>query len=322
MAAIFRHILRTPPPPSSSFPRPASSSPSSTLLSRPSCIRAASSPMDIHNQASKIKFTDFPYVSAPHRNLMVDLVSILETRLGSELLPCTLPPDVQYYQNETGTNHASLHIRSGLASSPVDFILGSWLHCELPTGGALNITSLSSYLNQTTDAPNFLLELIQSSPTSLVLILDLPPRKDLVLHPDYLQTFYQDTQLDTPRQRLDKLAEAKPYFSSSLYIRSVVSPTAILVRIEAEADGQRQSLEEIIENHVGPIAKEVLGIWLDQCASGKREVEEDERAYLKKRDDLIKRKTIEIDLGSNFPRLFGPDAADRVLGAIKEVYRV
>lgn len=204
----------------------------------------------------------------------------------------------------------------------VDFILGSWLHCELPTGGALNITSLSSYLNQTTDAPNFLLELIQSSPTSLVLILDLPPRKDLVLHPDYLQTFYQDTQLDTPRQRLDKLAEAKPYFSSALYIRSVVSPTAILVRIEAEADGQGQSLEEIIENHVGPIAKEVLGIWLDQCACGKREVEEDERAYLKKRDDLIKRKTIEIDLGSNFPRLFGPDAADRVLGAIKEVYRV
>ncbi|CAN6680131.1 unnamed protein product [Malus baccata var. baccata] len=321
MAVIFPHVLH-----SSAFPRPPPLPPSSSPRLSPSCIRAssasASSPMDPHSQGSKTKFIDFPYVSAPHKNLMVDLVSTLETRLGSQLLPCTLPPDVQYYQNESGTNHASLHIRSGLSSSPVDLILGSWLHCELPTGGALNITSLSSYLNPTTDAPNFLLELIQSSPTSLVLILDLPPRKDLVLHPDYLQTFYQDTQLDTPRQKLEKLAEVKPYFSSSLYIRSVVSPTAILVRIEAGSGGEGKGLEDIIENDLSPIAKEVLGIWLDQCACGEREVGEDEREYLKRRDDLIKRKTIEIDLGSNFPRLFGADAADRVLGAIREVYKV
>ncbi|KAM1174828.1 hypothetical protein FF1_027340 [Malus domestica] len=131
----------------------------------------------------------FLYMSAPHKDLMIEFVSELDTRLGSQLLPCTLPPDVQYYQNESGANHASPHIRSGLSSSPIHFILGSWLHCELPTGGALNITSLSSYLNPTTNAPNFLLKLIQSSPTSLVLILDLPPRKDLVLHHDYLQTF-------------------------------------------------------------------------------------------------------------------------------------
>jgi red chlorophyll catabolite reductase len=103
--------------------------------------------------------------------------------------------------------------------------LGSWLHCKLPTGGALNITSLSAYLNPSTDAPNFMIELIQSSPTSLVFILDLPPRKDPVLSPDYLQTFYENTQLDTHRQMLAKLPEVQPYVSSSLYLRSVLSPT-------------------------------------------------------------------------------------------------
>ncbi|KAA8531698.1 hypothetical protein F0562_006585 [Nyssa sinensis] len=193
MAVIFRYSLHSPfwsplPPHYSSLYSfrppsrgaliscPSSSSSSSSSLS-------ASSPMDPQSGGCKT-FMEFPYVSTPHKDLMAELVSVLETRLDSYLLPCNLPPDVQYYQNQSGTAHASLHIRSGLKSSQIDFILGSWLHSELPSGGALNITSLSAYLNTMTDAPNFLLELIRSSPTSLVIILDLPPRKDLVLEPE------------------------------------------------------------------------------------------------------------------------------------------
>uniref|UniRef100_A0A6N2NAR8 Uncharacterized protein n=1 Tax=Salix viminalis TaxID=40686 RepID=A0A6N2NAR8_SALVM len=33
---------------------------------------------------------------------MVNLVSTVEDRLGSHLLPCTLPLDVQHCQNESG----------------------------------------------------------------------------------------------------------------------------------------------------------------------------------------------------------------------------
>ncbi|KAK1410265.1 hypothetical protein QVD17_36800 [Tagetes erecta] len=262
----------------------------------------------------RMAFIDFPYVSTSHKHLMLDLVSTVQNRLNSFLNPCTLPPDVESYQNETGTAHAALHLQSGVQSSPIDFVLGSWLHCKLPSGGALNITSLSAYLNSSTDAPNFLVELIQSSPTSMVLILDLPPRVDLVLDPEYLKTFYEDTQLDKHRQYLDQLSEVKPYFSSSLYIRSVVSPTAILVRIETEG------LEEMIKTHISPIAKEVLKTWLDVCAFGDRVVGESERDYLKKRDEMSKSKTIEIDLGSNLPRLFGQETANRVLEALREVF--
>ena len=64
---------------------------------------------------------DFPYVSAPHKDLMVDLVSTVESRLDSFLNPCTLPPDVQSYQNETGTARAAIHLRSGVQSSLVLF---------------------------------------------------------------------------------------------------------------------------------------------------------------------------------------------------------
>ncbi|MCD9558459.1 hypothetical protein HAX54_015839 [Datura stramonium] len=192
----------------------------------------------------------------------------------------------------------------------VDFILGSWVHCNLPTGGALNITSLSAYLRPSTDAPNFLIEVIRSSPTALILILDLPPRKDLVQHPDYLKTFYEETQLDKQRQFLEKLPEVKPYFSSSLYIRALVSPSAILVSIETEPS-QVIRIDEIIRDHITPVAKVMLNTWLDLCACAERRLTDDESTALAKRDRIVKNKTIEIDLESSFPRLFGQEVANR-----------
>ncbi|GJY89260.1 red chlorophyll catabolite reductase, chloroplastic [Tanacetum coccineum] len=99
---------------------------------------------------------------------------------------------------------------SGLRWSKIDFILGSWLHCELPTRGALNIIS---------------------RPT-------------------------QTASREAFRSKISLLR--------SLYIPSVVSPTAILVRRETE------QLEKMIEPHVSLIAMEVLKTWLDICAFGKR----------------------------------------------------
>ncbi|GKU94739.1 hypothetical protein SLEP1_g8185 [Rubroshorea leprosula] len=326
-AVVFRHFhhcvpLLLPAPhslpslsPLCSIPLP-SSRPRTRAFSVSSSSSHASSPMD-HSQ----KFMEFPFVSAPHRDLMVDLVSMIETRLDSQLGPDTLPPDVKYYHNQSGTAQGTLHSRSGLSSSKVDFILGSWLHCNLPTGGALNITSISAYLKASTDAPNFLIELIRSSPTSLVLILDLPPRKDLILHSEYLKTFYEDTRLDSLRQTLFKLPEVQLYFSPQLFIRCVISPTAIVIKIDTDAAGAGR-IEEIIKDHISSAAKEALRIWLDQCACGERTVGEEERTYLEKRDELIKKRTIEIDLEKSLPRLFGPDVANRVIGVLREIYAV
>ncbi|GAB2223932.1 hypothetical protein Drorol1_Dr00004677 [Drosera rotundifolia] len=265
-------------------------------------------------------FMEFPYASPPVRDLMADLLSTVENRLGSLLLPCTLPADVQRYRNESGTADAALLVRSGIASSPIDFMLGSWLYCQLPTGATLNITSLSCYLNDSTDAPHFLFELIQTGGTSIIIVLDLPPRKDLVLHPDYLQKFYEDTGLDITRQLLDKVAEIRPFVPSSLFTRSAVSPTAIVVRIESEVGGSGR-VEEIVGDDVRAVAIEVLRIWLD-CLNGKQEVEGAERNDLRRRDRIFKSKIIEIDLVSNLPRLFGQETADRVLAALRGVFGI
>ncbi|PIN10101.1 Red chlorophyll catabolite reductase [Handroanthus impetiginosus] len=301
------------------FSLPLSSSGSSPS-SRPSRIRFSwrSASMDSGDEL-RAKFLEFPYVSGAQRNLMLELVSSVETRLGPSLQPCTLPPDIQHFGNPTGTASASLHLRPGLPSSQIDFTLGGWIHCKLPSGGALNITSLSAYLKPSTDAPHFLIELIRSSPTSLVLILDLTPRKDLIFYQDYLKTYYEDTQLDRHRQRLHMLPEVRAYSSPSLYIRAVVSPTAILVCIDIES-GEETKMEEIIRDHVSPIAIEVLQFWIESCAGLERHVGEPEIAYLAERDRIIKNKTIEVDLGSSFPRMFGQEVADRVLGALKEYY--
>ncbi|CAG7886118.1 unnamed protein product [Brassica rapa] len=266
------------------------------------------------------KFMEFPYVSPTRRELMVDLMSTLEDRLHSQLLPCTLPPDVRNFKNPNGSAEASLHIRSGEQSSPIDFVIGSWIHVKIPTGVSLNITSISAFLNSSTEAPNFVVELIQSSPTSLVLILDLPHRKDLVRHPDYLQTFYQDTALDTHRQSLLKLPEIKPYDSPSLFVRSAFSPTASMLKIDAE-EGER--LEEILRDHVSPAATQVLEVWLERCAKEegeKRVVGEEEKLELERRDKSFRRKSIEEDLDLQFPRMFGDEVSSRVIHAIKEAF--
>ena len=202
----------------------------------------------------------------------------------------------------------------------VDFILGNWLHCEVPTGGAINITSLTAFLKASIDAPNFLIEFIQNSPTSLILVLDLLPRKDLILHPEYLQTFYVDTRLDSLRQiLLEKLPEVRPY-SSALHTRCITSPTSIVIRIDTEGAGPGR-MEEIVKDHVDPVAKEVIRIWLDQCACGRRNVlDEAEKEILAKRDRLIKNTGIETDLCSNYPRLFGADVGNRIIKVIRKVY--
>ncbi|KAK9670394.1 hypothetical protein RND81_13G199000 [Saponaria officinalis] len=284
----------------------------------PTLSSSSSSSSGMNDQGNERPgFKDFPHVSGPIRDLMIDLISTVEIRLESQLLPCTLPQDVQYFENQSDTAHTSLFLRSGVSSSPIDFIFGSWLHCELPTGASLNITSLSSYMNASTDTPQLLIELIQSSPTSIVILVDLPPRRDLVLHPDYLKTFYEDTNLDKQRQALFKIPEVQPYVSPSLYIRSVFSPTASVIRIDTTTTGGEERLEEILRGTVSEATKEVLRVWLDFCVLGDRKcIDEDDRVSLKKRDSLFKQKSIEIDIGASLPRMFGQETADRILGVL------
>lgn len=87
-------------------------------ISRTRVTVSSSSPSPFMDSQGR-RFIDFPYVSEPHRQLMVELVTTVENHLEHHLLPCTLPPDVQYYENQTGTAHGSLNIRSANKSSPV-----------------------------------------------------------------------------------------------------------------------------------------------------------------------------------------------------------
>ncbi|XXG60993.1 hypothetical protein AAC387_Pa04g2758 [Persea americana] len=106
---------------------------------------------------------------------------------SSPLLQNSSPPpspDVAFFHNPTSTSQGTLDIKSALPNhSKVDFILASWLHSTLPTGASLDSATIFAFLNSTTDAPHLSLEFIRSSPTSLVLLLDFLPRRDLILYP-------------------------------------------------------------------------------------------------------------------------------------------
>lgn len=266
------------------------------------------------------KWVEFPHLSFAGRSLMEGIASTVETQLGSQLNPSFTPADVRSFKNADGSGEGSVNIKSGKEGSKVDFVLGSWLHCKLPFG-ALNIATIIGMVSHLTDAPHLLFEFIQSSPSTLVLVLDLLPRKDLVLEPEYLQWFYEDTKLDVPRQNLQKAPEAEPYVSSSLYVRSVVSPTAILFKINSELQGNEgavDSMEKVVKDTVEPVVKEVVGIWLEAISIRGRSVQEHEQELLLRRDNMIKTKGVEVDLSSNMPRLFGQDIADRVVSAFRK----
>ncbi|KAG6516175.1 red chlorophyll catabolite reductase-like [Zingiber officinale] len=263
---------------------------------------------------------EFPYLLPAQRELMVEVLSIVETGLGPQLLPSTVPSDVLSFQNPSGSAHGAIDIRHGGRDSTVDFILESWLHCQIPTG-ALNIATLLVFLNSSTDAPHLLMDFIQGSPTSLVLLLDLIPRKDVVLHPDYLDEFYHQNDLDKQRQVLSKLPQVQPYMSSSIYARSLLSPTAIAVNINCGDGNEQTLLEEIIRGKLNLICKEIVQIWLSLCVKTRLSSEVDQD-ILVKRDSLIKSKVIEIDLEANLPRMFTPEVASRIIREIKEAYKV
>ncbi|ERM93473.1 hypothetical protein AMTRI_Chr04g247490 [Amborella trichopoda] len=258
----------------------------------------------------------FPHLSSSGEKLMEGLLSTVESRLGPYLNPSFTPSDVRSFRNQNGSSQGSVNIRGGNNTrTMIDFILGSWIHCKMPHG-ILNIFTLVGMLNTRTDTPHLLLEVIQTGPSSLVLVLDLLPRKDLVLHSDYLKHYYEDAGLDPLRQQLEKKPFSKPYISSSLYIRSVVSPTAILFQINSDS---QMSMDEIVGGDVEPVVKQVVETWLRLCLEGTgRELEESDRERILRRDNVIKTIGIEVDLLSNMPRLFGPDVTARVVDAFRK----
>ncbi|GJM84433.1 hypothetical protein PR202_ga00101 [Eleusine coracana subsp. coracana] len=225
------------------------------------------------------------------------LAAEAEARLGPRLLPSAVPADVAKFRNGAGNAVGSLDVRRGAPGSLVQFVF------------------LTLY------APHFLMELIQGSPTSIVVILDLLPRKDLALHPDYLQKYYENTQLDKQRGKIYHLPQTRPYLSPSLFVRSAVSPTAISASIDCGQGGE-SVLEEIIRSQLALVAMEVLQIWLDSCADSTAEMEETERECLVKRDKTVRSKSIEVDLTANLPRMFDPDVSSKVIAEIRKAFGV
>lgn len=202
----------------------------------------------------------------------------------------------------------------------IDFMLQSSLHCKVPNG-AINITSILISLNASTDAPHFLLELIQANSTSIVVILDLLPRKDLALHPDYLQKYYEETRMDEQRGKIEELPQTRPYRSPSLFVRCACSPAVVMVTIDCGHGGER-ALEDIVRGQLASVTQEALQIWLDNCADSTTEMDEMERECLLKRDRIVRSKSIEVDLTANLPRMFDQDVSSRVITEIRKAFGV
>lgn len=91
------------------------------------------------------------------------------------------------------------------------------------------------------------------------------------------------------------------------------------VKCEESESGR---VEAIVQDEISPISKEVMRIWMELCINGGREIEEgDERNLMEKRDLMIKKKAIEMDLSKTMPLQFGEEVANRVLKVIRSAFK-
>jgi red chlorophyll catabolite reductase len=74
--------------------------------------------------------------------------------------------------------------------------------------------------------------------------------------------------------------------------------------------------------HLASVAKGVLQIWLNNCAGNTSEMEEAERDTMVKRDQVVRLKSIEVDLTAILPRMFGPDVSGCVITEIRKALGV
>ncbi|CAK7337669.1 unnamed protein product [Dovyalis caffra] len=84
-------------------------------------VRALSTtPFGMEQQMRGKKLMEFPHLLPPHKDLMVGLISALDKRLHGHFLPssASVPPDAEYYQNQSGTSQGTLSINRGVDSSP------------------------------------------------------------------------------------------------------------------------------------------------------------------------------------------------------------
>uniref|UniRef100_A0A0D9XJ81 Red chlorophyll catabolite reductase n=1 Tax=Leersia perrieri TaxID=77586 RepID=A0A0D9XJ81_9ORYZ len=257
-----------------------------------------------------------------HREVMLAVAGEAEARLGERLLPSEVPADVKWFENAAGDAVGSVDVRRGAPGSSIAFMLDAWFHRDLPGSGAIDITALIINLTGVTDAPHLVMEFIQGTPTSLIVLLDLLPRRDLPLHPAYIDRYYAATSLDARGRQgfADRVPQSRPYVSPSLLIRSLWSPAAVVADIQC-GEGGEETLEGIVCGQVASTAMDVLGVWLEHCAGGEEmEMDKTERERIVARDRKVSATELELNLAANLPRMFDADVSDRVVAEIRKAF--
>ncbi|KAH7422906.1 hypothetical protein KP509_12G031300 [Ceratopteris richardii] len=278
-----------------------------------------------HMTGKKTEWVHFPFLSEAATRLMREIADTIDEELGPLLCNSQTPSDVTHFKNSKRTAEGSVVLRAGKDKTQISFVLGSWLRCKL-TAGTLDIATIIIMVGHEIDTPHFMFELIQNDNNSVILLLDFLPRKDVVLNPDYLKRYYDDTGLEKLRKGLDKIPQSKVYVPSSLYVRSLVSPTALLYKFKnlihsdsnANDTGNAEDLDALVKEIVYPTAKGALMKWLDAFRNKVNKITGEESLQLLERDNQIKEKGIEIDLSSNMPRLFGHEITHKVIQAYRK----
>ena len=182
----------------------------------------------------------------------------------------------------------------------MDWLVHSWIGD--PEAGFTNI-HLTAWLGPATDVPH--LGIACGTLPTLWCFVDLLPRTDLLVDPDYVDRYYEPA--NEAYMALKNDPEAESFISQDTFTRAGVSQSAFCVVLPTTPERVTQ---------IGELATLRLEQWfgyLDEASP----VPEADRPALAARDQAVRRNIAERDPANALAeRFFGKDLTDRLVGSL------
>ncbi|GBG85245.1 hypothetical protein CBR_g39811 [Chara braunii] len=258
------------------------------------------------------------------RELHLDLRRKIESEGGVTFKDNKAPPELTYMSNPDNLARGSFVLRNGDGDEVHAMVEGAIRMVR--DGKSIGTSFFSLWMGPSTDAPHIMFEWFMSE-KRVFFLMDLKPRRDLVLHVDYLDEVYMNSGLEELRNRCDKDERMKKYHLTRLYAQHSFSPSYLAYTVAlsddpinkdegGEEDGgpMPRALREVVR----PIALECLDIWLSLRRSRANNVSSSsDRESLARRDYVHRAETIRREEG--LERTFGVELASKLKDAIKSV---
>ncbi|TKB46051.1 hypothetical protein [Thalassotalea mangrovi] len=207
--------------------------------------------------------------------------------------------DIHQFDDLNGNHLGRMRNFTG-KNNPVDWVIHS--NIGQPENTFTNI-HLTFWMKDNTDVPH--LGMAFGTLPEAFYYIDLMPRCELVLHPDYVQKYYQPVN-GLAMKHLNDLYfnNVKPFHAAMPFIRASLSPCAVA----------GVGPLSFFKDHAEDAIFELVRYWVALVKQAKIDTDTQACAFRRQRDYMQRRNIVYLDPANPIAeRLVGKEAADRLV---------